>query len=66
MGSFCSSGAFRDLGPYIERDDIDLEQFPETVISYTQFEGKQCTMPVLADAYGLYYNETMFAEAGVT
>ena len=25
VGAFCSSGAFRDLGPYIERDGVDLE-----------------------------------------
>ncbi len=66
VGSFCSSGAFRDLGPYVERDEVDLDQFPETVISYTQYEGQQCSMPVLADAYGLYYNTAMFAEAGIT
>src|SRR4029079_704284 len=32
----------------------------------TQFEGKQCTMPFLSDVYGLYYNKTMFAAAGIT
>lgn len=64
VGAFCSSGAFRDLGPYIERDGVDLSQFSETTASYTQFEGTRCALPVLADAYGLYVNDDLLAAAG--
>ena len=35
------------------------------MFSYTSFEGKQCALPMLTDAYGLYYNTDMFAEAGI-
>jgi len=66
VGSFCSSGAFRDLGPYIARDKIDLSQFSDTVRSYTEYKGKRCSMPVLADVYGLYYNKKELADAGFT
>ena len=38
VGAFCSSGAFRDLGPYIKRDGVDLSQFSDTVQSYTEFD----------------------------
>ncbi len=64
VGAFCSSGAFRDLGPYIDRDGVDLSQFSETTASYTQFEGTRCALPVLADAYGLYVNDDLLAAAG--
>ncbi|MET0725707.1 MAG: extracellular solute-binding protein [Leifsonia sp.] len=64
VGNFCSTGAFRDLGDVIERDDIDLDQFSDTVRSYTEFDGVRCSMPVLADVYGLYYNKALLAEAG--
>jgi multiple sugar transport system substrate-binding protein len=64
VGAFCSSGAFRDLGPYIERDGVDMSQFSDTTASYTQFEGTRCALPVLADAYGLYVNDDMLAAAG--
>jgi multiple sugar transport system substrate-binding protein len=64
VGAFCSSGAFRDLGPYIERDGVDLDQFGDTVRSYTEFEGTRCALPVLADAYGLYVNDDLLAAAG--
>jgi multiple sugar transport system substrate-binding protein len=64
VGSFCSSGAFRDLTPYIKRDGVDLSQFSDTVKSYTEYDGKRCTMPALEDVYGLYYNKAMLAKAG--
>jgi multiple sugar transport system substrate-binding protein len=64
VGSFCSSGAFRDLTPYIKRDGVDLSQLSDTVRSYTEFDGKRCTMPMLADVYGLYYNKDTLAKYG--
>jgi multiple sugar transport system substrate-binding protein len=66
VGNFCSSGAFRDLGPYITRDKVDLSQFSDTVRSYTEYKGTRCSMPVLADDYGLYYNKKLLAAAGFT
>jgi multiple sugar transport system substrate-binding protein len=65
-GKFCSSGAFRDLSGFIARDKVDMNQFPQTVKDYTEFEGKRCAMPLLSDTYGLYYNKTLLAAAGYT
>jgi multiple sugar transport system substrate-binding protein len=64
-GAFCGSGAWIDLGPYMERDGISDSIFPEAPRSYTQFDGTRCALPMLADAYGLYYNEKMFEKAGL-
>lgn len=64
VGKFCSSNAWRDLTPYIERDKVDLEQYPETVRAYTSYQDRRCAMPFLADVYGLYYNKTLLAQAG--
>lgn len=64
VGTFCASGAWVDLSPYIARDAVDLNAIPATVRSYTEFRGKRCAMPLLADAYGLYFNQTMLAAAG--
>ncbi|MGI5242784.1 ABC transporter substrate-binding protein [Dactylosporangium sp. CA-139066] len=66
VGQFCSSGAWLDLAPYIARDKVSMDAFPPTVKQYTEFKGKRCAMPVLADAYGLYYNKQMFADAGIS
>jgi multiple sugar transport system substrate-binding protein len=65
VGKFCSSGAWVDLTQYITRDKVDLNQLNATTRSYTEFDGKRCAMPFLADAYGMYYNKDMFAKAGI-
>jgi multiple sugar transport system substrate-binding protein len=64
-GAFCSSGAWVDLAAYMERDGINDSIFPEAPRSYTQFDGTRCALPMLADAYGLYYNEKMLEKAGL-
>lgn len=67
VGKFCSSGAFADLAPFIKKDKIDLAKtFPKVLLQYTEFEGDRCALPLLSDAYGLYYNKDAFKEAGIT
>jgi len=66
VGSFCSSGAFRDLTPYIKRDKVDLSDIPKAVQGYTAYKGKRCTLPALADVSALMYNKAAFAKAGIT
>ena len=64
-GAFCGSGAWIDLQPYIDRDGVDVNEFPEAVRTYTEYNGTRCAMPLLADDYGLYYNKDLFAQAGL-
>jgi multiple sugar transport system substrate-binding protein len=66
VGEFCNSHAFVDLKPFLEKSKIDpAATFPGAQLDYTQFKGNQCSLPLLSDAYGLYYNKTMFAKAGI-
>jgi multiple sugar transport system substrate-binding protein len=65
-GAFCSSGGWIDLTPYIQRDHVDISQFPTAVQNYTKFGDKRCAMPDLADVYGLYYNKPMLQAAGIS
>ncbi|MFH8724215.1 ABC transporter substrate-binding protein [Streptomyces termitum] len=66
VGKFCASGALADLKPFIEKDKLDLDKiFPKVLQDYTQFEGKRCSLPLLSDAYGLFYNKDAFREAGL-
>ncbi|MGW5324857.1 ABC transporter substrate-binding protein [Streptomyces sp. NPDC004014] len=66
VGKFCSSGALIDLNPFFEKSGIDPQTtFPKPMNEYTQFDGDRCTVPLLGDAYGLYYNKTAFAKAGI-
>ncbi|WNI15518.1 extracellular solute-binding protein [Actinacidiphila sp. ITFR-21] len=67
VGQFCSSGAMADLAPFLRKSGIDpAATFPKPMLEYTQFEGRRCTLPLLGDAYGLYYNKKEFAAAGIT
>lgn len=67
VGKFCSSGAFTDLAPFLSRDRIDpAATFPKPMLEYTQYQGKRCTLPLLGDAYGLYWNKKEFAAAGIS
>jgi len=64
-GAFCSSGGWIDLKPYMDRGKVSADDFPKSVQSYTQFEGKRCALPLLADTYGFYYNKKLLAKAGL-
>jgi multiple sugar transport system substrate-binding protein len=65
-GAYCGNGAWIDLADYMKRDGVSDEIFPAVTREYSQFEGTRCALPMLADAYGLYYNKDMFAKAGLS
>jgi multiple sugar transport system substrate-binding protein len=66
VGMFCN-GALMDLNPLLKNSGIDKDKvFLKPMVEYTQYKGKQCTLPLLGDSYGLYYNTDMFAAAGIT
>ena len=66
LGEYCGTGAWMNLNPYIQRDHVDVNAFPHAVQDFTEFNGDRCALPDLADAYGLYYNKTLLAKAGIT
>jgi multiple sugar transport system substrate-binding protein len=66
VGNYCGSGGWIDLTPLLEKDHIDPSIFPPAPRYYTQYAGKRCALPLLADDYGLYYNKSMFKAAGIT
>ena len=65
VGNYCGSNGWIDLGPLLKKDHIDPSMFPPAPRYYTQYEGKRCALPLLADDYGLYYNKKMFRAAGI-
>ena len=65
---FCSTGLYLDMGPFIRTDHIDLSSLvPAGALAYTAnaVKGSPCMLPLLNDAYGLYYNTAMFRKAGI-
>ena len=65
-GQFCASGLWEDLTPFMNASHISIGEFAPATLSYTRFAGKQCALPSLTDAYGLYYNTAMFRKAGIS
>jgi multiple sugar transport system substrate-binding protein len=62
---FCQTQAFQDLNPNLQADKIDkAAMWPAAIFSYTQYNNVQCTLPMLTDAYGLYYNVDLLKKAG--
>ncbi|OKI04620.1 sugar ABC transporter substrate-binding protein [Streptomyces sp. CB02923] len=66
VGQYCSSGMWVDLDPFMKKTGVQKEKvFSKTVLDYTKYQGNQCALPLLADAFGLYYNKDAFKEAGI-
>lgn len=66
VGQYCSSDMWVDLDPFFKKSGIDkAEVFPKTLLDYTQYQGVQCAVPLLADAFGMYYNKDAFKAAGI-
>ena len=67
VAKFCYDGTVADMNPLIKSAGLDVNAtFPAAALTYTQYQGKQCALPLLVDAYGLYYNKKMFSDAGIT
>ena len=53
IGQYCSTGLWQDLTPYMQADQLNIDDFAPGAITYTNSGGKQCSQPSLTDAYGL-------------
>jgi multiple sugar transport system substrate-binding protein len=65
VGVYCGTGGWIDLAPLMKQSGIQASIFPAAPNYYTQYGGKRCALPLLADVYGLYYNKTLFKAAGI-
>jgi len=65
VGIYCGTGGWIDLSPLMKQSGIKTADFPAATNYYTQFGGKKCALPLLADTYGLYYNKDQFKAAGI-
>jgi multiple sugar transport system substrate-binding protein len=65
VGTYCSTGGWIDLAPLLNQSHIDPNMFPAAPRYYTQYKGKRCALPLLADDYGLYYNKALFKKAHI-
>lgn len=62
-----SNDQLLDLTDYIEESDVvDLANYPEGLNSIYNIEGKQYAIPKDYDTIALWYNKTLFDEAGIS
>jgi len=66
VGQYCANDLWIDLSDYMKADGLSINDFAPAAISYTNYDGKQCALPSLTDAFGLYYNKDMFKAAGIS
>lgn len=62
---YAANGALADLTEMQSDSETDLSGVPETAQSAFEWDGKTYAMPWQAITFGLYYNKTIFANAGV-
>lgn len=66
VGQYCDSGMWADLDPFMKKTGLDKHKvFPKTLLDYTSYRGNQCALPLLADAFGMYYNKDAYKKAGI-
>lgn len=65
---YSQNGWLENLQPYIDADpDIDYEDFMEACRDVcTNQEGDAVCLPIMTESGVVYYNKTMFEEAGIT
>ena len=66
FAAYWSEGLLLDLGPYLAHDRIDAGQFLGPTNVYTSADGRRWSLPMLADAYGLFFDRLRFEAAGLT
>lgn len=62
---FANKGALEPLDEYVARDNFDTSVYPESLLTPLRFEDKLYAFPQEISPYCMYYNKTMFQNAGV-
>lgn len=66
MPFYASRGALLNLQPLIDKDkDFNLKIFAPKLVQAWKYHGDQYGLPVNAQPLVLYYNKTMFKDAGI-
>src|ERR1700750_661316 len=66
VGVYCGTGGWIGLSPFLKQGALPTTDVPAATNYYTQYSGKKCALPLLADTYGLYYNKDLFKKAGIS
>ncbi|WP_048601427.1 ABC transporter substrate-binding protein [Rubeoparvulum massiliense] len=62
---FAESGILAEIEPFIQRDQVDLDDFSKGMLRAYSYNGKQVGLPLVVSASVFIYNKAMLDEAGV-
>lgn len=65
IGQCLDAGLLSDLSEYVERDQVDLDDFFPCIRNTIVDNGRVGALPVMAETIGVYYNKQHFNEAGL-
>ncbi|MEN8698683.1 ABC transporter substrate-binding protein [Bacillus infantis] len=65
IGVFAKSGMTQDLTPFVEKDDINMDDFNPGLMGNSYVDDKLYGLPYLRSTPILYMNTTMLKEAGL-
>ena len=63
---YADGGVLLPLDEYIASSDVDLKNYPAAMNEMYNYDGKQYGIPMDFDTIGLWYNKTLFDQAGVS
>lgn len=62
---FAMTGGLVPLDEFIEKDQVDLNDFYEGAIAVTKVNDKMFALPYRSETHGLIYNKKLFEDAGL-
>ena len=61
-----AEGVLADLGPYVEKSNLDLDNFAQILLAYSyDQDGQLISLPYIRSTPVFYYNKTMWDAAGL-
>ncbi len=65
VSGYGSGGVCEDLGPYIERDNFEIDDFGEGLLQAGRYGGTQIALPFLVSTEVVFYNQDLMDELGL-
>jgi multiple sugar transport system substrate-binding protein len=65
FASYAANGMLKPLDDLIKQDNVDMKNYPESLVKLYNFTGKQYAIPKDFDTIGVWYNKALFDAKGI-